>query len=97
MSKRALSLLFVGLVLTESTLAYPQDKDSVTRSQVRSDLADLERAGFDPGRNDDFVYPADIQAAERVVASQHRGVTKCSPTVAQVSTVTVGHDLAPSR
>lgn len=44
-----------------------------TRAQVRADLIKVETAGFDPFR-DNSNYPADLQAAERKVAAQAKGI-----------------------
>ncbi|KWK86535.1 DUF4148 domain-containing protein [Burkholderia ubonensis] len=35
----------------------------VTRAQVRAELAELQKAGFQPGRANDPHYPDDLQAA----------------------------------
>ena len=41
----------------------------VTRAEVRADLIALEKAGYQPGRNDDD-YPVDLQRAEAKVAAE---------------------------
>ncbi|WP_408151320.1 DUF4148 domain-containing protein [Caballeronia glebae] len=42
----------------------------MTRAQVRADLIQIEKAGYNPARRDDASYPADVQAAERRVAAR---------------------------
>lgn len=41
----------------------------LTREQVRSQLIELEHAGYNPGRADNVHYPRDIQAAQGRVAA----------------------------
>ncbi|HZZ03334.1 DUF4148 domain-containing protein [Paraburkholderia sp.] len=48
-----------------------QPKAPMTRAQVRAELVQLERAGYNPAKRDDAIYPADLQAAEARVASQN--------------------------
>jgi hypothetical protein len=66
----------VSAVAFASALAAPavsfaqQSNGPVTRAQVRAELVQLEKAGYQPGRNDPE-YPADIQAAEARVAAQN--------------------------
>jgi hypothetical protein len=68
----------VSAVALASALAAPagsfaqQSNEPVTRAQVRAELVPLEKAGYQPGRNDPH-YPADIQAAEARVAAQNGG------------------------
>src|SRR5258707_14748981 len=65
----------VSAVALASALAAPavsfaqQSNGPVTRAQVRAELVQLEKAGYQPGRNDPH-YPADIQAAEARVAAK---------------------------
>jgi hypothetical protein len=62
-------------VAAASLLAIPvasfaQTNAPVTRAQVRAELVQLEKQGYQPSRNDPY-YPSDIQAAEaRVAASK---------------------------
>ena len=44
----------------------------VTRAQVRAELMQLEKAGYDPSTMNDDDYPANIQAAEARVAEQNQ-------------------------
>jgi len=46
----------------------------VTRAQVRADLIQVEKAGFNPARSNPHEYPANIQAAEARVAAQNSAV-----------------------
>jgi Domain of unknown function (DUF4148) len=65
----------IAAVLAVSVLAAPavsfaqSTNDSITRAQVRTDLVQLEKAGYRPSIND-LYYPADIRAAEARVHPQ---------------------------
>ncbi|KVC51011.1 hypothetical protein WI72_25850 [Burkholderia ubonensis] len=70
--KSALSLL-VAAAFAAPVASFAQSQpasDPVTRTEVVSQLQQLEQAGYKPSRNQ---YPADIQAAEARV-SQTSGV-----------------------
>jgi len=63
--------LAIAAAIAFPVAAYAQESSStVTRAQVRTELVQLERAGYRPGRANDPHYPADIQTAEAAVASQ---------------------------
>jgi hypothetical protein len=69
------SLIKVAAIV--ATLAVPAlshaQSSQVTRAQVREQLAQLEKAGYNP--NLDVDYPQDLQRAEAVVASQNTGIS----------------------
>ena len=67
---------FVQAVVLAAVLAAPiasfaQSNPPVTRAQVRAELAQLEKAGYNPARGSDPYYPADLQATEARVAAQN--------------------------
>ena len=70
----------VYAVATISLLAVPlasfaqSPNEPITRAQVRQQLIEIERAGYNPAMSDDAKYPADIQAAEARVAASKQGV-----------------------
>jgi hypothetical protein len=53
-----------------SSFAQSNANAPVTRAQVRAELVQLEKAGYQPGR-DDPQYPRDVQAAEARVSAQN--------------------------
>jgi Domain of unknown function (DUF4148) len=61
----------VALVIAAPAASFAQSNQPVTRAQVRTELVQLERAGYTPIRGADPYYPADIQAAEARVAAQN--------------------------
>lgn len=66
-------LLIGAAIITAPALSFAQTVQAaqapVTRAQVIADLVAVEKAGYNPGRNDDN-YPADIQAAEAKVSAE---------------------------
>jgi Domain of unknown function (DUF4148) len=68
-------VIALAAALTFPIVAHAQDSGStVTRAQVRAQLVQLEKAGYQPSRRDQF-YPDDIQAAEAKIVSQGGDVT----------------------
>jgi len=70
---RTLKLLMAAAVVAVPALSFAQSVQSatapITRAEVRADLIAVEKAGYQPGRNDDD-YPVDIQRAEAKVAAE---------------------------
>ncbi|HEY3596074.1 MAG TPA: DUF4148 domain-containing protein [Paraburkholderia sp.] len=68
---------FISAVVASTLLAAPvvsfaqsaQSNQPLTRAQVRAELVQLEKAGYDP-LSDEQDYPNNIQAAEARVAAQ---------------------------
>jgi hypothetical protein len=65
--------LFTKMVLVATVIAAPlasfaQSSQSVSRTQLHAELAQLEKAGYDP--HDWIHYPENLQAAEAKVAAQ---------------------------
>jgi hypothetical protein len=70
MIKALLPAVVLASALAAPTFAVAQTNGPVTRAQVRAELVQLERAGYQPGGGQDVHYPQDIQAAEARVAAQ---------------------------
>ncbi|SRR5258708_26254644 len=68
--KSLIQAVVVAAVLATPVASFAQSNQPVTRAQVRAELVQLEKAGYDPFRNDRY-YPADIQAAEARVVAQN--------------------------
>jgi hypothetical protein len=70
----------VQAVVIAAALAAPvavfaqSNQQPVTRAQVRADMVQVEKAGFNPARSNPNEYPANIQAAEARVAAQNSAV-----------------------
>jgi hypothetical protein len=76
MIKSFLPAIVIASALAAPAFAFAQNTQPVTRAEVNAQLAQLEKAGYVPGR-DNATYPADIQAAEQRVAAQ-QGVDSSS-------------------
>lgn len=67
---------FIPAVVLASALAAPavsfaQSSAPLTRAQVRAQLVQLEKAGYDPAGGVSPYYPTRLQAAEARVAAQN--------------------------
>ncbi|MCX4145009.1 MULTISPECIES: DUF4148 domain-containing protein [Paraburkholderia] len=56
-------------VLAAPIVSFAQSSEPVSRAQVRAELIQVEKAGYNPG--DWIHYPENIQAAEARVAAQN--------------------------
>jgi hypothetical protein len=68
--KALISAVVVATVLAAPVAAFAQSNQPVTRAQVRAELAQLEKAGYNPAA-DRYDYPVNIQAAEARVSAQN--------------------------
>ncbi|MDR5752753.1 MULTISPECIES: DUF4148 domain-containing protein [unclassified Caballeronia] len=74
-----------AVVLAVSPLVtYAQSEQPLTRAQVRAELVQLEKAGYDPALRDPY-YPNNLQAAEAKVQAGDMnakpGMTSYGPSV----------------
>ncbi|MGF6723599.1 hypothetical protein P3T43_002954 [Paraburkholderia sp. GAS41] len=60
----------IAVVLSAPIASFAQSNQPVTRAEVRSQLAQLEQAGYRPS-GDHASYPDQIQAAEARVSAQN--------------------------
>jgi hypothetical protein len=68
--KTLASLVIAAAALAAPVLSFAQSTDQgLTRAQVRAELVQLERAGYNPSDSSDTRYPIDVQAAEAKVAA----------------------------
>ena len=67
--KTLISAVVVAAALVAPVASFAQSNQPVTRAQVRAELVQLEKAGYNPV-NDNFAYPANIQAAQARVDAQ---------------------------
>ncbi|CAB3645490.1 hypothetical protein LMG24238_00693 [Paraburkholderia sediminicola] len=68
--KSLIQAVVVAAVLAAPVASFAQSNQPVTRAEVRAQLVQLEKAGYQPGRADPY-YPTDIQAAQARVAQQN--------------------------
>jgi hypothetical protein len=64
-----LASIIVAAALAIPAVSFAQSQ-SLTRAEVKAQLVQVERAGYNPGM-DHTTYPAEIQAAEARVAAQN--------------------------
>jgi uncharacterized protein DUF4148 len=91
--KSLIKAVALAAVLTAPVVSFAQSNPSpVTRAQVRAELVQLEKAGYNPAKSNDPTYPADIQAAERRVQAQNgvQGVAHQSTADTGYGTATAG-------
>ncbi|SIT41702.1 conserved exported hypothetical protein [Paraburkholderia ribeironis] len=67
--KSLVQAVVIAAVLAVPVASFAQTNQPVTRAQVRAELVQLEKAGYQPGHADPH-YPADIQAAQARVDAQ---------------------------
>jgi hypothetical protein len=72
--KSLIQAVVVATVLAAPVASFAQSNEPVTRAQVRAELVQLEKAGYEPSRADRY-YPADLQAAQNRVA-EHNGTAQ---------------------
>jgi cytochrome c556 len=73
--KSLIQAVVVAAALAAPVAVFAQSNQPLTRAQVRAELVQLEKAGYNPARGEDPYYPADIQAAEAKVAAQNAAAT----------------------
>lgn len=69
--KSLIQAVVVAAALAAPVAVFAQSNAPLTRAQVRAELVQLEKAGYNPAQGEDPHYPADIQAAEAKVAAQN--------------------------
>ena len=76
MFKSIVPAIVIASALAIPAFAQAQDNGALTRADVKAQLVQLERAGYNPA-GDQTTYPANIQAAQARVQSQ-QGVAATS-------------------
>lgn len=79
--KSLIKAVAIAAVLAAPVVSFAQESQQpITRAEVRSDLIQMEHAGYNPATSNDSNYPADAQAAEQRVQAQN-------PALAQTQTL----------
>ncbi|SAL68396.1 membrane protein [Caballeronia choica] len=68
--KSLIQAVVVAAVLAAPVASFAQSNAPVTRAQVRAELVQLEKAGYNPNAND-TEYPGNLQAAQARVLAQN--------------------------
>ncbi|MEX3982522.1 DUF4148 domain-containing protein [Paraburkholderia sp. EG287A] len=69
--KSLIQAVVVAAALAAPVAVFAQASQPLTRAQVRAELIQLEKAGYNPATGEDPSYPVDIQAAEAKVAQRN--------------------------
>jgi FlaG/FlaF family flagellin (archaellin) len=69
--KSLIKAVALAAVLAAPIVSFAQTNEPMTRAQVRNELIQLEKAGYNPATANDYDYPANIQAAEARVAAEN--------------------------
>ena len=67
--KSSARMVLIAALVAAPVASFAQSSQPVSRAQVHAELAQLEKAGYDP--RDWVHYPENIQAAEAKVAAQN--------------------------
>jgi hypothetical protein len=67
----SIKLIAVSAVVVAPTFCLAQAVQPLTRAQVRDQLIQLEKAGYQPGATDAYDYPHNLRVAEARVAAQN--------------------------
>jgi hypothetical protein len=85
MNKSLISALVLAAALAAPALAFAQSNSGITRAEVRAELMQLERAGYNPA-SDRVHYPDALLAAEaRVDALQGVNASPYGPSTSGTS------------
>ncbi|SDR36498.1 protein of unknown function [Paraburkholderia fungorum] len=69
--KSLIEAAVIAALIAAPLAAFAQSNQPVTRAQVRAELVQLEKAGYNPATSNSYDYPGNIQAAEARVAAQN--------------------------
>lgn len=84
MFNKIVSAVILASALASPVLAYAQNNDPVTRAQVKSELAQLQRAGYSQG-GDQANYPEALQAAQKRVDALNAGASSYGGSTESIS------------
>jgi FlaG/FlaF family flagellin (archaellin) len=84
--KSLIKAVAIAAVLAAPVASFAQaSQQPATRAEVKSELIQLEHAGYNPATSNDVTYPSDIQAAERRVQAENPAVAQTQEPVADTS------------
>lgn len=69
--RKLIPAVLIAAALAAPVAVFAQANQPLTRAEVREQLVQIEKAGYNPARSNPNTYPADIQAAEAKVAAQN--------------------------
>jgi opacity protein-like surface antigen len=81
--KSLIKAVAIAAVLAVPAVSFAQSNQPVTRAQVRAELVQLEKAGYNPSASSDAHYPEAIQRAEARVTTDTTGYGAATAGTAQ--------------
>ncbi|HEY4804561.1 MAG TPA: DUF4148 domain-containing protein [Paraburkholderia sp.] len=81
-SLAAAALAALAALVAVPALSFAQSSQPLTRAEVKAELVQLQRAGYNPA-SDDTQYPANLQAALARVSAEHGAAASAFGGVAQ--------------
>ncbi len=70
--RTSMKTIATAIALLVPVMSWAQStNEPLTRAQVRAQLIQLEKAGYNPAQRDNATYPTRLQAAEARVAAQN--------------------------
>jgi hypothetical protein len=94
---KVIQSLLVAAVVALPALSFAQSNEPLTRAQVRAQLVQLEKAGYNPA-GDQAHYPQNLEAAEARLSAEQAAVTSSyGPSVTGTSESGSGTHVAESN
>jgi len=72
--KSLVQAVVIAATLVAPVAVFAQSSQPLTRAQVKEELIQIEKAGYNPALANPSEYPENIQAAEARVAAQNSAV-----------------------
>ncbi|GAB5095736.1 MULTISPECIES: DUF4148 domain-containing protein [unclassified Caballeronia] len=93
---KLIGIAAVAIAFAAPVASFAQSNQPLTRAEVREQIVQLEKAGYNPGFVSDSHYPSDIQAAEARVAGQGNSFGGATEGSAQAGSRAVQADVFPT-
>lgn len=68
--KSSITSFAIAFILVAPVASFAQASEPVTRTEVREQIAQIEKAGYTPGATDAYAYPENIMEVEARIAAQ---------------------------
>jgi hypothetical protein len=81
--KLAQSLIVAAVLAFPAVSSFAQSNQPLTRAEVRAQLVQVEKAGYNPSILADTTYPANIQAVDAKIAAENGAAATAYGNVAE--------------
>ncbi|MDN7182275.1 DUF4148 domain-containing protein [Caballeronia sp. SEWSISQ10-4 2] len=68
--KSSITSFAIAFILVAPAASFAQASEPVTRTEVREQIVQIEKAGYTPGATDAYAYPENIMEVEARIAAQ---------------------------